>query len=178
MRFLPFKAQVFSAAISMDTSFGYLNDEQDDLRSLSDVQEALIEGGTLIIDVFNRQQLIQKYKAKRLKWSILPALLKPNLLAKWLLFRFFKWKEYPSLLLLQNRTVIDNGEKLHDLWVVCDKEDGQIRVFEHSARLYEFKQLQGLLEKAGFKPNSVYGDYGGQSFGPRSSRLILVANTL
>ena len=51
---------------------------------------------------------------------------------------------------------------------------GKIRVFEHTARLYEFKRLQGLLEKAGFTVNAVYGDYGGQSFSPNSSRLILV----
>ena len=34
MRFLPFKPQAFAAAISMDTSFGYLPSEEDDLLSL------------------------------------------------------------------------------------------------------------------------------------------------
>jgi SAM-dependent methyltransferase len=178
MRFLPFKPQSYSAAVSMDTSFGYLPNEQDDIQSLKALRETLSQNGVLIVDVFNRHLLIQKSKRKRLKWFFLPTLMNPNPLAKWLLFRFFKWKEYPSFFLLQKRTVIEKGKKLHDLWVVCDKKDGQIRVFEHSARLFEFKQLQGLLEKAGFKPNSVYGDYNGQSFSPSSSRLIFVANTI
>ena len=35
MRFLPFKPQAFAAAISMDTSFGYLPSEHDDWVSLN-----------------------------------------------------------------------------------------------------------------------------------------------
>ncbi len=85
-------------------------------------------------------------------------------------------KDYPSFLLLQKRTVDVNGQKLRDMWIVRDRADGQIRVFEHIARLYEFKGLQKLLEKACFKTNSIYGDYEGQSFSPVSSRLILVVN--
>ena len=179
MRFLPFKPETFSAAVSMDTSFGYLPTEQDDLQSLKALHDALIKGGLLIVDVFNRERLILKYKSSRLKelrWAFLPVLLKPNRLAKWLLFRFFKWKEYPSFFLFQKREITANGERLNDLWVVCDKGDGEIRVFEHIARLYEFKRLEGLLENTGFTVNAVYGDYGGQSFSRNSSRLILVAS--
>jgi hypothetical protein len=93
-----------------------------------------------------------------------------------MLFRFFKWKEFPSFFLLQKRTVTTNGEQLHDLWVVCDKADGQVRFFEHTARLYEFKRLKVLLENAGFTANQVYGDYEGQNFSRYSSRLILIAS--
>jgi hypothetical protein len=66
-------------------------------------------------------------------------------------------------------------DKPCDLWVVRDKAQGQIRVFKHVARLYEFKRLQMLLDKAGFIVERVYGDYTGQSFSRNSSRLILVA---
>jgi SAM-dependent methyltransferase len=178
MKFLPFRPGTFSAAISMDTSFGYLPSEQDDLQTLDEVKETLDQNGLLIIDVFNRQHLILKYKQNRLsniKWVLLPVLLKPNRLLRWILLRFFKWKEYPDFFLLQKRKVTTNGEKLHDLWLVCDKSDGQIRVFNHTVRLYELVHLQGLLERAGFTVNSVYGDYEGQVFSPNSNRLILVA---
>jgi len=156
MRFLPFKPHAFAAAISMDTSFGYLTSEQEDFQSLKDLHLALSRNGVLIIDVFNRERLMQIYKISG-KSSRL---------------------EYPTFFLLRKRTIIENGQKLHDSWVVCDKDDGQIRVFEHSARLYEFKQLQDLLEKAGFKLNSVYGDYEGQDFSSSSRRLIFVINKI
>ena len=64
MRFLPFKPEAFSAAVSMDTSFGYLPSEQDDMQSLSEVRETLSQGGVLIVDVFNREHLILKYRTK------------------------------------------------------------------------------------------------------------------
>ena len=45
MRFLPFKPQAFAAAISMDTSFGYLPSEADDRVSLAEVRRVLTQRG-------------------------------------------------------------------------------------------------------------------------------------
>jgi SAM-dependent methyltransferase len=154
MRFLPFKPKTFADVISMDTSFGYLPSEQDDLQSLNELRAAMVSGGIFIVDVFNREHLMKRFKV----------------------YSQPEWKDYPSFLLLQERTVDVDGQKLRDIWTVRDRADGQIRVFEHIARLYELKRLQKLLEKACFKTNSIYGDYEGQSFSPESSRLILIAN--
>jgi len=180
MRFLPFKAGAFSASVSMDTSFGPLPSEQDDMQSLRELRETLSQGSVLIVDVFNRERLMLKYNENRhteFKWVFLPILLKfNNRFARRVLFRFFKWREYPSFFLLQKRTVNAGGERLCDLWVVCDKAGGQIRVFRHISRLYELKRLQLLLEAAGFMVKHVYGDYDGQSFSRNSSRLIFIAS--
>ena len=156
MRFLPFKAETFSAAINMDTSFGYLPSERDDLQSLIALRETLKKDGMLILDLFNREHLIKEHKA----------LSQP------------KWREYPSFFLQQKRTVDAKGSFLHDGWTVRDKTDGQVRFFEHKARLYKLNQLQGLLEHAGFSVNVLYGDYEGQSFSADSKRLILIANKM
>ena len=154
MRFLPFKPETFSAVVSMDTSFGYLPSEEDDLQSLNQVQKALDKNGVLIVDVFNREHLISRGKAVS----------KP------------KMREYPSFFLLQKRTVSADGGFLCDLWTTRDKADGQVKVFEHVVRLYALIQLQALLEKAGFKIKAVYRDYDGKDFSRDLSRLILVAN--
>jgi SAM-dependent methyltransferase len=179
MRFLPFKTKALSAAISLDTSFDYLPSEQDDLQSLRTLRDTLLQDSLFIVDVFNREQLILKYKNRRaakLKWAFLPALLKPNRLIRWTLFRLYKWKEYPSFFLLQKRTISTNCSTLNDLWVICDKHQGQTRVFQHNVRLYEPKQLQLLFEKAGFTINRIYGDYDNQPFDPNSYRLIFLVS--
>ena len=155
MRFLPFKSQAFSAATSMDQSFGYLPSGLDDLRSLIELHWALGRGGVLIVDVFNREHLIKRGSA-----SSQP-----------------KWREYPNFYLQQKRTVAANGEKLCDLWVVHDKADGQVRVFEHVASLYTPSGLRSMLTKADFKVQAVYGDYEMQDFSVVSSRLIMVATS-
>ena len=153
MRFLPFKPGIFAAVVSLDTSFGYLPSEQDDLQSLKEVRVALGLGGVFVIDVFNREHLIKRYQAGSQ----------------------LKWREYPSFSLLQKRMVTADGEELRDEWAVHDKFDGQIRFFHHVERLYELVQLRGLLEKTGFEVKAVYGDYEGQTFSVDSNRLILVA---
>jgi ubiquinone/menaquinone biosynthesis C-methylase UbiE len=178
MRFLPFRDEVFSAAVSMDTSFGYLLTEQDDLQCLKALREVLKDDCKLIVDVFNRERLISKYKTnglRQLRWFLLPIMFRANRLGEWMVFHFFKWKEYPSFFLLQKRSIVEKGRKLHDLWVICDKEDGKIRVFEHNVRLYDSLQLKGILEKAGFAINGTYGGYDEQKISPSSSRLIFLA---
>lgn len=178
MRFLPFKPKAFSAAISMDTSIGYLPSIDEDLVSLKDAARTLKQDGTLIVDVFNRRQLQQKQGqgAKKrvlfwVRWMVFPVLLRFN---RRLLVRLFKWREYPSFFLLQKRSVNADSGVLCDLWLVHDKASGEFRLFRHGVRLYGFDELQGLLERAGFLIKHVYGGYGRQRFSVDSSQLIFV----
>ncbi len=154
MRFLPFKPQAFKAAISMDTSFGYLPSEADDISSLSEVQRVLVQSGIFILDVFNREELTLKYQGKN---------------------NFSKWKEYPSFFLKQKRTISNNGDWLCDSWTIRDKRDQQVSFFEHLVRLYKLDGLKSLLNKSGFVVKEVYGGYEGENFSSNSLRLILLA---
>ena len=156
MRFLPFKPQTFKAAISMDTSFGYLPSEADDISSLFEVQRVLVQSGIFILDVFNREELTLKYQGKN---------------------NFSKWKEYPSFFLKQKRTISNNGDWLCDSWTIRDKGDEQVSFFEHSVRLYKLDGLKSLLNKSGFAVKEVYGGYEGEKFSSNSPRLILLART-
>ena len=155
MRFLPFKTETFAAAISMDTSFGYLPTEQEDATSLAEVRRVLCLGGKFVLDVFNRENLIKKYTGKASE---------PKLY------------DYPSFTLQQQRTVSDDGERLRDLWTIKDKATGQVRVFGHAVRLYQRIQLEVLMATAGLAIQSVYGDYEEQPYSTEAPRLILLAN--
>ena len=139
----------------MDTSFGYLPSEDDDKVSLAEVRRVLFQRGIFVIDVFNPEELAQKYEEKK---------------------DSSKWKEYPSFFLKQKRTISQNGGWLCDLWTIRDKANGQSRFFEHSVRLYTQGGLKGLLEKASFAVKEVYGSYEGENFSPNSSRLIFLAH--
>jgi SAM-dependent methyltransferase len=153
MRFLPFKTGAFGAAVCMDTSFGYLPSEADDQVSLAEVRRVTIMQGVFVLDVFNREELTQKYTEKKDSSN---------------------WKEYPSFILSQKRTVSAKGDWLCDLWTVRDKSSAELRVFEHSVRLFKQMRLRAMLEKSGFCVEQVYGDYEGQDFSSVSKRLILV----
>jgi SAM-dependent methyltransferase len=45
VRFLPFREETFEAVINMDTSFGYLPSEKDDLQSLQELHRAISKTG-------------------------------------------------------------------------------------------------------------------------------------
>ena len=156
MRHLPFKSGVFAAAVSVDTSFGYLPSEAEDRVSLAEVRRVLFQRGVFVMDVFNREELTLKYRGKN---------------------HSSKWKEYRSFFLQQKRTVSRKGDWLCDLWTIREKASGRLAVFEHAVRLYGRSELEGLLEKAGFAVERVYGGYERENFSPNSPRLILVAET-
>ncbi len=154
IRFLPFKTGTFKAAVSVDTSFGYLPSEADDKVSLSEVRRVMTQEGLLIIDVFNREYLALKYRGQS---------------------NSTKEKDYPSFILQQKRTISDSGEWLCDLWTVRDKENLRVSFFEHKVRLYGRDNLRSLLEGTGFRGNHVFGGYEGENFGVDSPRLIFLA---
>jgi SAM-dependent methyltransferase len=153
LRFLPLKQCHFDAAISMDTSFGYLPSEEEDLQSLTEVRRVLSLGGLFILDVFNRSYLVTKYAEK----PPVP-----------------KWYEYPNFYLQQTRTII-NGNQLHDSWTIRTKKDNQEHFFEHTVRLYECQTLETILANSGFNVQAVYGDYEEQPYNPTTPRLIILA---
>ncbi len=179
MRHLPFKEKTFTAALSLDNSIGYLPSEEADFESLKELHKTLCTGALLILDVFNREQLTEKYRKFLVKnqWLILPALLKyPNPLSRSLLWAIYKWREYPGFFLLQKRSVNAQAGQLCDLWIIRDKADGKMRTFTHSARLYSLGRLKDLLFGAGFVVERVCGGYEGQDFSAKSLRLIILAD--
>lgn len=156
MRFLPFKPQAFTAAISMDNSIGYLPSENDDEKSLAEVKRVLKVECLFVLDVFNRQKLYEKYHS---------AASSPKLY------------EYPSFTLQQERTVSSEGDWLCDHWIVTQRSNGHVMVFDHKARLYTFAQLNAMLSEAGFHVGATFGDYEKQPLSADSQRLIIQANT-
>ena len=97
MRFLPFKTASFTATVSMDTSFGYLPSEENDLQSLLEIRRVLRHEGEFILDVFNRENLVAKYLGKQ----------SPT-----------KLREYLHFFLLQERELCNGGICLRDRWVI------------------------------------------------------------
>jgi SAM-dependent methyltransferase len=154
VRFLPFKTGTFDATVSVDTSFGYLSTESEDRVSLSEVRRVMPQEGLFIIDVFNREYLNLKSKGQN---------------------NSTKEKDYSSFILQQKRTISDNGDWLYDLWTIRDKENLQVRFFEHKVRLFRLDKLRSLVEDTGFRVNRVFGGYGSEKFAVDSPRLIFMA---
>jgi SAM-dependent methyltransferase len=172
MRFLPFRPEVFAAELSLDSSFGYLASESEDLRSLKETAKTTVHCGVFLVDVFNRERMVRRHRRsfgfgfQLLLLGLLPRV--PYLAG------LFTWREYPSFCLLQKRNANAKSGLLRDLWVFRDKKTGKIAVAEHVVRLYGFSQLKALIEDAGLGVQTVFGSYEGNEYAESSSRLIVV----
>jgi SAM-dependent methyltransferase len=151
MRHLPFRKGTFVAAISMFTSYGYLPSVEEDLRSMNEVAGILKQDGQFLVDVANREHLIEVFRKK-------------------------DWGEFPDFFMLEKRSLDAERSSLHSRWILIDKKSGRERTFNHNLRLYSYQQLRSMLDKIGMRIETAYGGYDcKQKFSEKAARLILLA---
>ncbi len=177
MRELPWPAR-FDALICWQGSFGYFDDEQN-LQLLRAMHEALRPGGRLLIDTMCLETLL------------------PN-------FRPRSWVTVGNTLVLEQRTFNhelgriegrvtlvnapeDVNEKPEALTLLVDVaellnsgEEPSLHEFivsTHfsSLRMYSYRELSLLLQRAGFSVEASYGSLDAEDFSMDSTRLYLVA---
>ena len=142
----------FDAAISMDTSFGYFADEDDDHAVLDAVKRSLRPGGRFFLDVLARDAYLDQDQP-----------------------RF--WRELPGgELLLLDRDFDSVTSRLHIDALMVDR-DGSRHTEEFDIRLYTQTELRHMLRRAGFTVRQVWGGFNGAPPGPRRSRLLLLSES-
>ena len=173
MRFLPFCSEVFASVVSLDSSYGYLPSEKEDLQSFKEVSRILRNRGVFLIDLFNGAKFAKRHEERLYFnfWSLIFGLL----LRFHQIAYLFRWRDYPSFRLLQKRSLTDRKRKLRDLWVIQDKKTGKIAIYRHVVRLYVSMRLDSILRDAGFQSTRFYGDYSGQGYSEYSKRLAVIA---
>jgi ubiquinone/menaquinone biosynthesis C-methylase UbiE len=176
MRFLPFRHAVFSAVISLDSSFGYLPSEAEDLKSFHEISRILEINGICSVDLFNEPYLIEHQSAwLSFKISEIYFRFQPF---REMFARLFEWREYPSLYLHEKSRVNSKRQLWSLFWVFCNKKNGIITTFYHFIRLYNLPQIRTLMQKAGLQVTATFGNYNGDNYNRDSRRLILKASNL
>ena len=146
---LKYKAE-FDVVINLFTSFGYFDDAANE-RVLQNFYNALKEGGKLVIDMINRDRIVQTYtKGIRKDYTMID---KDIML------------EEESFDLLTGR--LHNNKK----FIIKNKE---IHV-PYSLRIYTYTEIRDLLQNVGFTVTGVYGDYRWSAYSLTSKRLIIMA---
>ena len=176
MNYLPFRDRTFTAIISLDTSLGYFPQQNEAIQMFREAARTLTRNCVLLLDVFNLEYMLQQYS------KTCSANVKPLYFRLLTCFPFlaglFKWREYRSFYLLQQRSVTENGDKLVDTWVFRDKKTGKITLAQHVVWLYSFSGLEALLRKVGFRMEESYGSYEGAAYESDSKRLIVVSRLI
>jgi SAM-dependent methyltransferase len=148
MRAIPYE-NYFSTVLSLFTSFGYFDDDQENQSVFQAVYRALRSRGKFLIDYMNRDYVIA------------------NLVER-------DEKQLPGRRVYSvRRLTLGNRRVEKTTTVVTDA--GRKREFHESVRLYSEPEMRRMLRESGFVEIVSYGAMNGAAFGPESKRLIIVA---
>jgi SAM-dependent methyltransferase len=123
----------FDAAILMWTSFGYFENEKDDLRGLRAIRRALRPGGKFIIELINRDWLIRNFQ--------------PH-----------SWAELKEGFMLERRELDSAKSRMNSEWIFVRKKGNEIERKVINLRIYSLHELLDVLERAGFEAAGIFGD--------------------
>jgi len=126
------------------TSFGYFSNQEDNLKVLQNVRQALQPNGTFVMDFMNVEKVI------------------PELVRE-------EEKDLDGIHFTLQRYV-DNGFIIKEIHI---EDDEHIQHFQERVQALGRPELESLFAKAGLEVVEVWGDYGGSDFSPEfSPRLI------
>lgn len=141
----PYKKK-FDLVLNLFTSFGYFEQEADHLKTLVSMKKSIRKTGVGVIDFLNSVSVRNNLISNQ-------KITQENI-------DFKINRVYTNGRFIKNIAFEDNGQKFH---------------FQESVRAFEYEDFKSLLEKAGMKITSVYGDYQLNSYEKNSSnRLILI----
>ena len=140
----------FDAAYSYFTSFGYFTDEENQ-QVLNAVAKALVEGGTFLLESVNRDWTIHKVENQPRRWDEIE----------------------PNFFLLEDISFNAHTSRIHTKRIIFDK--GQRRTVEYDIKLYTHAELEDMLEEAGLRVISTYGNKDFSPYAVSSPRMVIVS---
>lgn len=147
MRELPLRSSSFDAAVSLFSSFGYLESDAEDLRVLREVARVLRPGGKLLLDLLNREYALCG-------------------------FADTVQKVHGEMLVVENRVWNALEGRLSTCFVIVSEDGQRTDSVGHSLRLYSLTELRALLDAAGLAIERVYGSVSGETYHLESVRMI------
>lgn len=140
----------FDAVINMFTAFGYLESDDEDQKVINAASLALKGGGLLLLDLMNRDRLMNVFKP-------------------------VEWHENSLGDLILSEREFDPLAGRVNAREVTIHYDGRRSERSHSLRLYTFNELDRMLRQAGLNVQAAYGDFDSTPFSRLSRRMIVIA---
>ena len=149
MRRIPYDDH-FDAVVNMFTSFGYL-EPQEDMLVLQEVSKALKPGGRLLMDLLNREWVINNYiqdEERRAEDGTV-------------------FLEHRELDLTTSRNTVT--------FTIVPPDGARRQTAPLCVRLYTLTEVIGMLAQAGLAFQRVYGGFEGEDYTIDTRRMIVVA---
>ncbi len=143
------RADAFDGAINCVTSFGYFEDQAEDLIVARNLHDALKAKARLVIEMMGKEVLARDWQERT-------------------------WERMPDgAILLQERKLKSGWDWLESRWTMIGKKGRMELTF--STRPYSGAEIKGLLKQAGFREVELFGSLSGTPYDHRAVRLVAVA---
>lgn len=146
MRYLPFSGS-FGAVLSFFTTFGYFKTDAENWQTLKNIEGVLKPQGQFFLDYLNKSYVVD---------NLVP----------------YDSRREDGFEIIQQRSYNKQEERIEKKIIL--KENGQIREYFESVRLYTIDEMKQLLANTALVLEKTYGDFDGSSFSDKRPRLILV----
>jgi SAM-dependent methyltransferase len=143
------RTEAFDLICNMTTSFGYFDEEEENLMVLRNVWQSLKNGGILLIDCTSKEIVARNWQD------------------------CFCTEFSNNILLIQRSRIGDDWSRLHNEWILIRERVSHF--FQYNHALYSGLELKERVVAAGFAQVRLFGDLTGAPFGIDASRLIVVA---
>ena len=140
----------FDVALNLFSSFGYFEDEAEDLRVLRHLHTSLKPGGQVLLEMAGKEPLARMLEPRT--WQ-----------------RHAERDEY----LLQERIIQGGWRWIENHWIWLGGPAQ--KVFTFRLRLYSGAELTDLLRAADFSAVQLYGSLAGTPYDHTAQRLVAVA---
>jgi SAM-dependent methyltransferase len=140
---------MFDLACCLFTSFGYFENEQDNLKVLRNLHQSLKPGGALVIEVLGKERLMRTWQ---------------NAICAQLA---------DGSLVVQRPQLRDDCCRVHADWTLI--QDGHARSFSFEHTIYSGRELKDRLLSCGFERAELFGDLQGSPYDLEATRLVAVA---
>jgi SAM-dependent methyltransferase len=157
---LPLADASFDRVVNLFTSFGYFEDEAENLAVLREVARVLkpAPGGApgdpeiaqFALDHINREAMLAGFKPQTERTL------------------------EGGRRLIEKRAWFEAASRV-EKDIIAIEPGGQIKAWRESVRVYHPEELEAMMRQVGLEPLARHGDYDGAPWRPDSPRLILLA---
>jgi SAM-dependent methyltransferase len=149
MRALPFDSE-FDAVINIFTAFGYFTDQDDDLRVLRAIRNALAPGGRFLLESVHRDGLLSRFRSR--DWGRTST---------------------EAVVLRERHLNLVNNVMREKVELI--RPDGTRSSYEFEIRMRTLQAYLDLLREADLEPEGWYGGLAGEPLEPNSFRMVVLS---
>ena len=139
----------FDLALNLFSSFGFFDDPDQDRRAIERTFDNLREGGSLVMELTDRDSLAGGFSPTATE------------------------TDDDGATLVRRQELVDAGSSIRNRWIVT--RDGTQSSFEFSQRVYSGGEIEKLLRETGFTRVQLHTELGGRALPAETGGLLVLA---